>query len=553
MKYKQIKNRKKFAALLYFGYALALTLVLILGREVSARLIYELEVYFSHKEISDVTVDISESTELLAGKYYYPKYLPEGDFRGSAGLRYESLDPEHLTVDDSGRLLADLDFEGDVLNARVRITSAYDDDFEKVCTFRFVKRYPDDFSISYFVKSYGRNTDNLYVGVPVFVFANVKSTYEYNVKTYELVYDKEYFTEGPQGSLIPIKATEEGQTLSFAIEYANGARTETKELSVIAAPEITDFDEIRFNGESAEGYVGKRNKDIEVTLYKDGKCIPTDYTITLKKTMDAKRDGKGGMTFLSSGEKVMTVTLPSGYSRTVRFVIENEMSLPILKDSSVNETHVIDILDTEVKTFYFDYDGNVSFDDITFESDSEIIRVSNDKRSFTVKAREVGTARVKLILDDEYTRLEDEFTVNVERDMRIMSLISKNVSTFVTKIMGHLTLFALLGLFAMNWFKFVRTDGMLKRVLISPLMALPVAVITEAVQYFIPGRIAKVRDVLIDMTGFYIGVVIIILYRLIVSLIKRQNVVELYEKYRLTEEEYNARENELLENSKISK
>ena len=101
--------------------------------------------------------------------------------------------------------------------------------------------------------------------------------------------------------------------------------------------------------------------------------------------------------------------------------------------------------------------------------------------------------------------------------------------TFVSKVLGHLSLFALFAFFAMNMFKFVPIRGRLKRFAAYTMIGLPIAALTEFVQYFIPGRISRVEDIMIDMLGFYFGTLMILLYRAVLCEIKDEEQIPLYE------------------------
>ena len=134
-----IKIRRVISIILCVVYAISLTLLLSLGSNLSLQVMAQLEVMLREKNIVDVTVDISSDTELLAGKTYYPDFKAFGIYRGSPGLKYISLDPEYLTVGENGKICASTDFDGDVLDARVLVSSSYDENFQKIFTFRFVK------------------------------------------------------------------------------------------------------------------------------------------------------------------------------------------------------------------------------------------------------------------------------------------------------------------------------------------------------------------------------------------------------------------------------
>ena len=510
-----MKNTKRLAIILYAVYVTALVLVITFGTSVSADLIYKIEIAFLRKNIDDVTVDISSDTELMAGVTHYPQFRGQGSYRGSAGLRYTSLDPELLGVGDSGSLYATTDFEGDSFIGRVKVTSAYDADFEKIFSFKFVKKYPDSFSVLYSVKGCVSEESELTVGVPVFVYSKIDKSLEYNMSDYTLIYDKEYFTEGAQGSLIPIKATSEGQMLSFSIMYGNGNAASSKSFTVVDRDLPEDFDSVLLNGVPADEFVGEREEGISITLLKNGEKIATDYTISLAKTKDANRDGKGGIKFVSVGDKEMTLTLPNGFAKTVKFPVINKILLPIVKDSAVRQEHIITLRDTEVKAYSFYFADEVGYDKVTYEYDAEMLHLYSTDRSFTVdpRAGKTGVTEIKLIIDDGYTRVEDVYTVEIKEDFRPLSLISDNVSGFVSKVLGHWAMFAVLAFLSMNLFRYVPDMPMWKRFIFYTLTALPVAALTELIQIFIPDRSAGITDILIDMSGFYLGTAFVLGFR----------------------------------------
>lgn len=224
---------KTFSKLLYAAYAIFVIFVLVLDNGIAVTAINYVKAQLSEKkEIADVSMRLEE-TELLAGRYYYPEYTVTGDFTGDAGLVYTSLDPEHLVVSAKGAVYARKTFEGESLNASIKVTSKYDFDFERVFTFRFINRYPENFSITYFVKGHSYNTQTLYVGVPVYVYSSVSSTNPpYSLTDHKILYNEEYFEKTIDGALVPKRATAEGETLSFTVRYGNGATATSKNFEI---------------------------------------------------------------------------------------------------------------------------------------------------------------------------------------------------------------------------------------------------------------------------------------------------------------------------------
>lgn len=96
---------------------------------------------------------------------------------------------------------------------------------------------------------------------------------------------------------------------------------------------------------------------------------------------------------------------------------------------------------------------------------------------------------------------------------------------FVRKMIGHFALFGLDGIFGyltfdvwLNWVK-------MKKILISILVGLVIASISELIQLFAPNRGPSIMDVLIDLAGFIVGVGFVLLIQKIhqVSSLKRKS------------------------------
>lgn len=514
------KKKKGIAILLYAAYAIFLTLLLIFGKEVAGLANKVVRGVLDRKDILDVTTDISPDEELIAGKNYYPAYIAHGDFRGDDGLIFESLDPEYLTVKDRGALKANTDFEGDTFDARVRVTSKYDKDFEKVFTFRFAKVYPETFSSAYFTKGYGHAAKTVPIGVPVYAFSYVKPGVDYNVEEYELIYDEEYFSVAEDGALIPIKVTEPGKKLFFTVKYANGATKQSSKFTIIDAAPVDSFDEVKLCGKTLDEYTGTRSKGVVLTLFKDGEPIPTDYTLTFENEKDIFFTGAGHVAFRTIGDKKVIITLPNGFSQDVVIKIRNKITLPTVSDQTVNSTHVINMTDLDVKTYKLNIKGSDTYDKVKFEYDKSMLSIKVESHSFTLTPKSHGTTEIKLVIDDGYTRVEDVFTVNIEENKDLIAIIRKNVQIFVSKVLGHMSLFACLAVLAMNLFKYCYILDPFARLITYMLMGLPFAAITEYAQTFIPGRSGRVQDVLIDMSGFIVGTLLVLLYRLLRDKIK---------------------------------
>ena len=521
-----LRKKKSIAVLLYVLYATFLTLLIIFGGDVSRAVSAFVQKTLDKVNITDVVISVTEDDVLMAGKYQYVTYTSLGDIRGDDGLEFESLTPEYLKVSDRGRLLASADFEGQFLLAKVKITSKYDDDFEKIVTFKFTKQYPKEFQCAYFVRGQGHAAETLYVGVPVYVFSYVPAgSSTYNVKTYKLEYDERYFDKREDGALIPKAATPEGEQLSFTVRYDNGTYDESGKF-VIAEREAepTDFDGVKLGDShvSPEEFVATRGYGFILLLEKGGQYLPTDYSITCDGK-DVNLTNAGHPYFNSVGDKRVTVTLPSGFSKTFTVKVRNGISVPYVTDETVKKSHHIRMLDTDVITYNVKYSTYpITYDHMKFDYDKDMVKITSSGRSFTITPKEHGTTTFKLIIDDGYTRVEDTYTLEIEENKNILAIIWKDVSLYVSKVIGHIGLFACLAVISMYMFRYVYIVNPWARFAAYVMTALPIGVITEIAQTFIPGRYGRVQDVLIDMAGFFIGTLfVIILNKIIMSIIHR--------------------------------
>ncbi len=515
-----LRKKKRIAILLYVLYATFLTLLIIFGGDASRAVSAFVQKTLDKVNITDVVTSVTEDDVLMAGKYHYVTYTSYGDIRGDDGLEFESLTPEYLKVTGRGRLYATAEFEGEFLYAKVRITSKYDDDFEKTVTFKFTKQYPSEFKCVYFIKGFG-NGQELYVGVPVYVSSNISKDVEYNVKTYELEYDERYFTKGEDGCLIPIAPTPEGEKLHFTVRYDNDAFADSVEFTVKEREgEPTDFDSVRFGVHIQEEheFEGKAKSSIVIRLIKDGEPIATDYTVTCDNADDMEINALGHISFNLAGDKEITLTLPSGFSKTFTVKVRNTLELPTVTDKAISDSHLIRMLDTDVKTYNVAYSGSgISYKNMTFEYDKSIVGITVSGNSFTITPKNHGTTTFKLVIDDGYTRLEDTYTLEIEENKDILALIWKNVSLYVSKVIGHVGLFALLAVVSMYMFRYVYIVERGARFAAYLMTAMPIAVITEIAQTFIPGRYGRVQDVLIDITGFLLGTLFVLVLNKIIE------------------------------------
>ena len=534
-----LRNKKRIVVFLYVLYATFATLLIIFGADVSKAVSAFVQKTLDKVNITDVVTSVSEEEVLMAGKYHYVTYTSLGDIRGDDGLEFESLTPKYLEVSGRGKLLASVDFEGQFLLAKVKITSKYDDDFEKIVTFKFTKQYPKEFQCAYFVRGQGHAAKTLYVGVPVYVFSYVPAgSSTYNVETYKLEYDERYFDKREDGALIPKAATPEGEKLSFTVRYDNGTYDESGKFVIAEREnEPASFDNVKLGNSNLgpEEFVAIRGYGFALFLENDGQYVPTDYTITCDGK-DVNLTNAGYPYFNSVGDKRVTVTLPSGFSKTFTVKVRNGIAVPSVTDETVKESHHIKMLDTDVITYNVKYSTSpITYEDMKFDYDKDMVKITSSGRSFTITPKEHGTTTFKLIIDDGYTKVEDTYTLEIEENKDFLSIIWKDVSLYVSKVIGHIGLFGCLAVISMYMFRYVYIVNPWARFAAYVMTALPIAAITEFAQTFIPGRYGKVQDVLIDMSGFFLGTLfVLVLNKILMGIMRRKAKINKKRKDSLT-------------------
>ena len=506
---KTILMKKFIAVTLYVVYAVFITLFIVFGSAVSRAVVHEVKCRLYAKEITDVELNITPDDVLMSGVWNFPVYTAVGDFYDPA-LKFESLDPSIVHVNENGAVYAYHNYEGDSITGRIRITSEYNASFEKIVTFTFGKVYPERFDAAYTVKSYGANSSTLYMQIPVYVYAFIPSDVSYNVYEYEVLYDERYFTQREDGSLLPIATTPVGETTTVGIRYQNGASAESQPFAI--CPPITQataVDEIRINSESITEYAMVVKRSAKLTLYYQGQQVHGDYDVTFGEGDEGYVNAASNIYFQAPGEKTVTITLPNGFSETFIISVRNRLALPTLEDEALGESRHITILNSDLPRYYYAFPSNVTCQNIrAVRYDESLVTITATTTYFTITPKGVGTTAFSLLVSDGYEELWMDFTLEIQKDTSLSFYLIENVGKIVAKYIGHLTLFVVLAFFALNMFRYIQTRSPLARFVRYTLCALPIAAVTEYWQTFIPGRTGAVEDVLVDMGSYYLGTLI---------------------------------------------
>ena len=496
--------KKRIAILLYAVYAVLLVLIITFGKSAAYKIHYAISAKLNNGRIEDVTTDLSPSDPLTVRKTHYVKYTVHGDYFGDAGLVFESLTPE-LSVTPEGALYAENSFEGDTLDAVLRITSKHDKEFEKKIALCFSKIYPKNFTASYTVRCVGEESPVAYVGIPLHPFSKIPEDEVFTETVYDILYDESFFSYDARYKLLtPIRTSANGEMLTFTVVYPNGARAESAPFRIDPAPEaVNELDEIKLSDKSGDGTLTVKETAF-LSLYSGGERIVTDYELRADTAEGGYISRSGMVGWNSAGEKHLSVTLlPSGFEKTFTIQVKNVLALPKLDE--LDERGELTMKHTDVKTVQLRFPEGVTYTNVSFLYDPTLLTVARKDRTVTLTPKGIGKCAVTMVIDDGEQRLSEAFTVSVRRDYNVLALIAKSGFRFVSKFMGHLSLFAILALFSLNLFRFVPVRRRLWRFCLYSLTALPLALLTELIQFYIPNRTFALRDVGIDMLGFYLG------------------------------------------------
>lgn len=503
--------KKPLAITLYVLYSIILVLTVTYGTGVAKKISDGIKTATYEKNINDVVLNLDTNAPLSAGGSYKLEYEVDGASADEAQLIFESSNPDVLKIANK-TIYTYSSFSGEEAEVDVKITSKRDADFEKIITLRVKKNYPKKAEVNYLIEGSGYNRETLQVGMAVYVYA---STSEKNVmNTYELIYDTDHFTyDEKKCAYIVTKETLPNEKLVFIARYPDGTERVSKPFAVTPYVGIEDFNEVRSKDENLEGLAVSVNQSIIPLLYKDGKNVNTAVDISCSNPDAMRITSAGHYIFSKPGNYTLTFTLPNGFSRSASITVENVMALPEVADQSLIVDGHIKITNGDTLVVQLEYPGGVTFTEAEYECNNECASVTAGWKSFTVTANKLGTTTVTLILDDGMQRIEKTYVVEVVEGAVLEQRVLDAIDQFVAKFLGHTIFFAILAIFSMNMFRFVEIKNWLVRFVLYVMTALPWAALTEIIQKYMPGRYARVQDVIIDMCGFMIGTVIIVLIR----------------------------------------
>ena len=505
-------NRKK-SLILYIIYAVALVLVITFGSELSVMLRNVFTTAILNYNVTDVEIGLDPDEPLTAGESYELDAVAVGKFDEEGGLRYASSNRDVLTVDTDGRITTTVKFDGPETTVDVTVTSSQDKDFSKVITFTVRKEYSSDFSCYYYIEHYDLNKSKVYVGMTVYPYVLTRDGVDDTKNEFEVVYDEEYFRYDEEGGgYVAIKETPAGETVYFKASFPNGKAARSGEFSIVPYVETDYFDSVIIKETDAEEATIIRANTFIPYLYKDGAAVPTKAEVSCSDPDKLKTTRTGRYYFSETGDYQLTFTLQNGFSKTVTVKVRNKLALPLPSDAAIADTKQINAYIGTSVNIPFSLDKSASYSEISYEYDEDMLELRPYSRSFTLIGRETGDTTVSVIVDDGYERLVEEYTVKITENRSVGRVIRDFVTKFVSKVLGHLGLFCLLGVLAYNYYRFIFIKRKAMRAALLLGLGLPIALVSEFVQLFMEDRGAGLGDVLIDMCGYGLGLLLCYLF-----------------------------------------
>ncbi len=503
-------NKRK-ALVLFIIYAIAVVLVLTFGTKVARAISAEIKEALLPYEITDVKVGLDMSDGLLSSSTYNLDCTPVGQFTEDGNLVFTSSNTDVLYLNDLGTVYTTSEFEGSETTVEITITSRQDTDFVKVIPVTVRKLYPTQFITQYVIKGAGYNKKNIQLGMVVYPYGLPASGSEYTSNEFEVIYDEEYFEYSKEeGGYIAIKETKAGEKIHFTIRYPDGREAPTPEFSIVPYKGADSFEEIRISGKKGDSFTVKAGGAITPTLFTDDNTVQSKLQLIWSDPRVVKLNNLGRFVINQAGDYTLTVVLENGFSKSVSISVRNELSLPIPEEEEIASSKVITVYEGSRKRVNFTLPDKIKYKNFIYEYDSDKIEVKTAWRSFIIVAGECGSTELKIVVDDGFERLEEVYTVNVVKDTRASTVIKKAATYFVSKVLGHISMFALLGALAFNMLRFYERKNLLIRLLEYIPCGLPVALLTEIIQISMEGRTASFTDVIIDMSSYVVGVAVTI-------------------------------------------
>lgn len=120
-----------------------------------------------------------------------------------------------------------------------------------------------------------------------------------------------------------------------------------------------------------------------------------------------------------------------------------------------------------------------------------------------------------------------EFVSNIIPSIKNMqepnkTILKEQILTPIVRKGAHFSIYTMLGILTINFAKTFKNKKEYQLIIYSLIFCMFYASTDEFHQYFVPGRSAEIRDVLIDSLGALTGILLIVIIRKIIKKIRKE-------------------------------
>ena len=520
---------KKLSIIVFTVYSIFLVLFITFGTS-SIQPIYSFLYNFITKQENKIKkVEFNLENEYLIERQYFLDYTVYPNKNIDYELKFESLNPEILSVSNDGYIYGKRTND-EKTTGQIKITSNKDLEFEKIITLNFTKKYPTDLEIN-LDKFYKQENDTYitYLNFPI----NIRYTNITNTEITELVptieYDETIFKKDSSFRLTPINKTDE--TIIYLKQNNIVKEVKIKVIDMKDDLEMyeknSSFNKISLyqkDNINNKDFIYYTDSDITVDLFNNDFAIIVPYEIT-SSNEEILEIINGKLKPKKIGMVDIKISLENGFNKTYTLNIKNTLVLPTIEGIEIKDG-ISNILIGEESLINIVFPHNTMYKQIEVIYDEGKIRLTKISDSqYKLVGLIESSSKIKIIIDDGEQRLEKEYTVIVKENKKVTHVIKTNLSMIVPKILGHLAMFFVEGILAMWVALNYHSKKKIINIIIFASIGLILAMLTEIIQLFIPGRSGRAMDVLIDFTGYIIGLIVLWGVYLIFKKIKKHHQV----------------------------
>lgn len=504
---------KKLSIIVFTIYSIFLVLFITFGTSAIQPIYSFLYNFIIKQEYKITKIEINLENEYLIERQYFLDYTVYPNKNIDYELKFESLTPEILTVTSDGYICGKRT-NNEKTTGQIRITSKKDLEFEKIITVNFTKKYPTDLEIH--LDQFYKQEDDTYITYLNFPI-NIRYTNITNNEITELVpiieYDETIFKKDSSFTLTPINKTNETKVYIKQNNIIKEVKIKVIDMKddLEMYEKNSSFNKISLyqkDNNNNKEFIYYTGSDIFVDLFNNDFAIIVPYEIT-SSNEEILEITNGILSPKKIGTVDINISLENGFNKTYTLHIKNKLVLPTLEGIEIKDG-ISNILIGEESLINFVFPYDTTYKQLEIICDEGKIRLTKiSDLQYKLVGLTESSSKIKIIIDDGEQKLEKEYTIIVKENKKVTHVIKSNLSMIVPKILGHLAMFFVEGILAMWVALNYHSKKKLINIIIFASIGLILAMLTEIIQLFIPERSARVVDVLIDFTGYIIGLIVL--------------------------------------------